>query len=32
VFRDLWSIRTVMLPKERLPKLSNPDFYGFTSD
>lgn len=28
-FQDLWSIRTVMLPKNALPDLANPDFYGF---
>ena len=28
-FQDLWSIRTVMLPKRALPALANPDFYGF---
>jgi tryptophan 2,3-dioxygenase len=30
VFRDLWAIRTVLLPKARLPELVNPDFYGFS--
>jgi len=30
VFRDLWAIRTVLLPKARLPELANPDFYGFS--
>lgn len=28
-FGDLWSIRTVMLPKTALPELENPRFYGF---
>ena len=30
VFRDLWAIRTVLLPKARLPELENADFYGFS--
>ena len=30
VFRDLWAIRTVLLPKERVPELENPGFYGFS--
>ena len=29
VFRDLWAVRTVMLPKRRLPALKHPEFYGF---
>ena len=31
VFRDLWAIRTVLLPKDRLPPLQHADRYGFTS-
>lgn len=30
VFRDLWAIRTVLLPKASVPALVDPDFYGFT--
>lgn len=30
-FQDLWSIRTVMLPKTALPELANPGFYGFAT-
>ena len=30
VFRDLWAIRTVLLPKARLPALENAAFYGFS--
>jgi len=29
VFRDLWAIRTVLLPKSRLPPLERPEVYGF---
>jgi tryptophan 2,3-dioxygenase len=29
VFKDLWAIRTVMLPRVRLPKVKDPAFYGF---
>ncbi len=31
VFRDLWAIRTVLLPKARLPVLKAPEFYGYRS-
>lgn len=31
VFRDLWAVRTVLLPKRSVPALENPDFYGFSS-
>jgi len=31
VFRDLWAIRTVLLPKRRLPPIENPHFYGFST-
>ena len=31
IFTDLWAVRTVMMPKDTLPKLSNPDFYGFAT-
>ena len=29
IFVDLWAVRTVMMPKDTLPDLKNPDFYGF---
>lgn len=29
IFVDLWAVRTVMMPKDTLPELLNPDFYGF---
>ena len=31
IFTDLWAVRTVMMPKDMLPDLSNPDFYGFAT-
>ena len=31
VFRDLWAIRTALLPKARLPELQNASFYGFSA-
>ena len=29
VFRELWAVRTILLPRSALPKLRNPEFYGF---
>ncbi len=29
IFRDLWAIRTVLLPKASLPPLEKPEVYGF---
>jgi len=29
IFRDLWAIRTVLLPRDLVPPLENPAFYGF---
>ncbi len=29
IFRDVWAVRTLLLRKEALPELSNPEFYGF---
>lgn len=31
VFRDLWAIRTVLLPRDRVPELRSPELYGFVS-
>jgi tryptophan 2,3-dioxygenase len=31
VFRDLWAVRTVLLPKGEVPPLRNPGYYGFSS-
>jgi tryptophan 2,3-dioxygenase len=29
IFKELWSVRTLLLPKEYIPVLKNPEFYGF---
>lgn len=29
IFIDLWSVRTLLLPRGALPELRNPGFYGF---
>jgi tryptophan 2,3-dioxygenase len=29
IFIDLWAVRTVMMPKDMLPALQKPEFYGF---
>ncbi|MCA9566619.1 MAG: tryptophan 2,3-dioxygenase [Myxococcales bacterium] len=29
IFRDLWAVRTVMVPRDKLPALERPAFYGF---
>jgi tryptophan 2,3-dioxygenase len=29
VFKDLWALRTVILPKDKLPPLRHPERYGF---
>ena len=29
IFTDLWTVRTILLPRRALPELSNPEFYGF---
>jgi tryptophan 2,3-dioxygenase len=31
IFTDLWSVRTILLPRKLLPEVSNSDFYGFQS-
>lgn len=31
VFKDLWSVRTLLLPRDRLPAVADPAFYGFTA-
>jgi tryptophan 2,3-dioxygenase len=31
IFTDLWSVRTLLLPREALPALRNPAFYGFAT-
>ena len=32
VFREMWAVRTLLLPEHALPKLENPDLYGFKAD
>ncbi len=31
VFRDLWAVRTVLLPRSQVPALRSPAFYGFST-
>ena len=31
IITELWAVRTVMMPKDTLPPLGNPDFYGFAT-
>ena len=31
IFTDLWSVRTLLLPRDALPALHHPDFYGFAT-
>lgn len=31
VFKDLWAVRTLLLEVKALPKLQNPEFYGFAT-
>jgi tryptophan 2,3-dioxygenase len=32
VFIDLWMVRSILIKKSALPKLKNPEFYGFKGD
>lgn len=32
IFTDLWTVRTILLPRSALPALPNADFYGFQAD
>lgn len=32
VFIDLWSVRSILIKKEALPALKNPEFYGFKGE
>lgn len=32
IFTDLWTVRTILLPRNAVPALSNLDFYGFSSE
>jgi tryptophan 2,3-dioxygenase len=29
IFRDIWAVRTILVPARELPKLKNPSLYGF---
>jgi tryptophan 2,3-dioxygenase len=29
IFKELWSVRTLLLPREHIPVLKQPEFYGF---
>ena len=29
IFKELWAVRTLLLPRNQLPKLENPEFFGF---
>jgi len=31
VFRELWAVRTILLPRTALPELKAPEFYGFAN-
>jgi tryptophan 2,3-dioxygenase len=31
VYPELWAVRTLLLPREALPRLRNPEFYGFAA-
>ena len=31
IFVDLWSVRTILVKRELLPDVANPDYYGFNS-
>ena len=31
VFTDLWAVRSILLARDQLPGLDNPDFYGFAT-
>ena len=32
VFRELWAVRTILLPREALPDLHNKELYGFLDE
>jgi tryptophan 2,3-dioxygenase len=32
VFREMWAVRTLLLPEHALPKLEHPELYGFKLD
>ena len=32
IFRDLWTVRTLQIPRSAAPELEHPEFYGFRAD
>ena len=32
IFRDLWAVRTLQIPRDAAPPLERPEFYGFVSE
>jgi len=32
IFKELWAVRTMLLPKELRPPLKDPEFYGFNAE
>ena len=32
IFTELWTVRTILLPKGALPQLKRASFYGFATD
>jgi tryptophan 2,3-dioxygenase len=32
IFVDLWAVRTILIKRENLQDLSNPEYYGFSSN
>jgi tryptophan 2,3-dioxygenase len=32
IFREMWAVRTLLLPEHALPKLEQPNLYGFKAD
>jgi tryptophan 2,3-dioxygenase len=32
IFVDLWAVRTLLMKKEALPNLRQPNFYGFAGE
>ncbi|MFT7485350.1 MAG: tryptophan 2,3-dioxygenase [Candidatus Paceibacteria bacterium] len=31
IFTDLWTVRTILLPRQALPAISSPEYYGFNA-
>jgi tryptophan 2,3-dioxygenase len=32
IFVDLWAVRTILIKRDNLKDLSNPEYYGFNSN